>query len=101
MPNATLEVVVAVVTTAQGVLEGRSGGHSVAVLRSSEDITDIGSLDGLGILGGSAGGLLLLDGVLLEGDLLADTDVTLDGEVSVLSALGAPLTVSLLSRDAS
>ena len=101
MPNATLEVVVAVVTTAQGVLEGRSGGHSVAVLRSSEDITDIGGLDSLGILGGSACGLLLLDGVLLEGDLLADTDVTLDGEVSVLSALGAPLTVSLLSRDAS
>ena len=101
MPNAALKAVVALVTTAQGVLEGRSGGHSVAVLRSSENITDIGGLDCLGILGGSAGGLLLLDGVLLEGDLLADTDVTLDGEVSVLSALGAPLAVSLLSRDAS
>lgn len=89
--------VITVLTAAQCVLEGRAGCHSVAVLRSSKNVTDVGGLNSHGILGGSAGGLLLLDGVLFEGDLFADNDVTLDGEVSVFSALSATLTVSLFS----
>lgn len=66
---------------------------------SSEDVTDISGLNSYGILGSSAGGLLLLNGVLLEGDLLADHDVALNGEVSVLGSLGAAFTVGLFGGD--
>lgn len=64
-------------------------------------LSRVGSVDRHSILVGEALSLNVLDAVLLEGDLLADADVTLDAEVSELAALGACLMSDLLIGAAS
>jgi hypothetical protein len=72
----------------------KPGIHLGLILITVQDITNISALNCDSILGCSSCSLLLLYRIFSKSYFLRDADVTLDLEVTVFIARGAPLTMS-------